>query len=288
MHARFDDLMATAGLTRISSQVREAARPAVGMSLHARTTGAPITASKLGGRPALPRDFEWPTNKGRPLDFLLQVNLADLHKLDAQHLLPASGLLTFFYDLKEQPWGYDPADLNGFRVAYTPDPDDLELRGVPDEEFALPECSVAFHSMLTLPHFGSRAADSLLSAAQLNDEETDSYFELPSQIESLYAPSEGGGNHHLLGHSANIQGDMQLEAQLVTNGLYCGDPSGYEDPRCETLEAGADAWHLLLQLDSDDNVDIMWGDCGMLYYWIREEDLAHRRFENVWVTLQCY
>jgi uncharacterized protein YwqG len=80
---------------------------------------------------------------------------------------------------------------------------------------------------------------------------------------------------------------MQLEAALVTSGLYCGDATGYEDPRAQVVAASADEWQLLLQLDSDDRADLMWGDGGMLYFWIRAQDLAERRFEMVWMTLQC-
>ncbi len=75
---------------------------------------------------------------------------------------------------------------------------------------------------------------------------------------------------------------------LVTNGLYCGDQTGYEDPRARELEGGADEWMLLLQLDSDDGADLMWGDGGMLYFWIRKEDLRQHRFDKVWMTLQCH
>jgi uncharacterized protein YwqG len=80
---------------------------------------------------------------------------------------------------------------------------------------------------------------------------------------------------------------MQLEAQLVTNGLYCGNASGYEDPRRASLEEHADDWILLLQLDSDDVGNFMWGDSGMLYYWIRKQDLCELRFDRVWMALQC-
>jgi len=80
---------------------------------------------------------------------------------------------------------------------------------------------------------------------------------------------------------------MQLEAQLVSNGLYCGDASGYNNPRAKALAAGATDWVLLLQLDSDDAAKIMWGDAGMLYFWIRRDDLAARRFDRTWFTLQC-
>ena len=128
--------------------------------------------------------------------------------------------------------------------------------------------------------------DSLSASAVFNDSEFEAYWGLPQQFENLYI-SPGGGNNHLLGHSQNIQGDMQLEAQLVTRGLNCGDPSGWEDPRSEALESGADDWILLLQLDSDETADLMWGDGEMLYYWIRRDDLEEFQFDHVWMTLQC-
>lgn len=32
---------------------------------------------------------------------------------------------------------------------------------------------------------------------------------------------------------------------------------------------------------------MMWGDLGRLYFWIRDDDLAARRFEKAWLILQC-
>jgi uncharacterized protein YwqG len=80
---------------------------------------------------------------------------------------------------------------------------------------------------------------------------------------------------------------MDLECQLVSNGLYCGDESGYNDARAKLLEENRSDWVLLLQIDSDDFCEMMWGDCGMLYFWIRKEDLAARNFDDVWMILQC-
>jgi uncharacterized protein YwqG len=80
---------------------------------------------------------------------------------------------------------------------------------------------------------------------------------------------------------------MELECELVTNGLYCGDPSGYEDPRAKELEPNAKNWRLLLQIDSNDENEMMWGDCGRLYFWIRKEDLVNKQFDKSWFSLQC-
>jgi uncharacterized protein YwqG len=73
----------------------------------------------------------------------------------------------------------------------------------------------------------------------------------------------------------------------VSHGLYCGDETGYTDPRVEQLAAGAAAWRLLLQVDSDEDRGMYWGDVGRIYYWIREEDLRRGAFDAAWLILQC-
>ncbi|HYT23842.1 MAG TPA: YwqG family protein [Candidatus Polarisedimenticolia bacterium] len=75
---------------------------------------------------------------------------------------------------------------------------------------------------------------------------------------------------------------------LVTNGVYAGNASGYKDPRRGELEPGAHDWTLLLQIDSDDNAKMMWGDAGMLYVWIRRQGVASREFDKAWTILQCF
>ena len=80
---------------------------------------------------------------------------------------------------------------------------------------------------------------------------------------------------------------MELECQLASNGLYVGDATGYQHPRRFELEGGATDWELLLQLDSDDDADMMWGDAGALYFWIRKQDAETADFSKVWMVLQC-
>lgn len=47
----------------------------------------------------------------------------------------------------------------------------------------------------------------------------------------------------------------------------------------------------MFQLDSvkseEEDFELMLGDCGMLYFYIRKEDLPARRFDRVWLILQC-
>lgn len=84
-----------------------------------------------------------------------------------------------------------------------------------------------------------------------------------------------------------VQNPMQLECQLTSSGIYTGNPAGYRHPRAAELAPGAADWLLLLQLDSDDEIGWMWGDVGTIYYWIRRQDLAAARFDQVWMIFQC-
>ena len=49
----------------------------------------------------------------------------------------------------------------------------------------------------------------------------------------------------------------------------------------------AEDLRLLLQLDSEDEAGMMWGDLGRLYFVIRQEDLKSLHFENVAMDWQC-
>jgi len=31
----------------------------------------------------------------------------------------------------------------------------------------------------------------------------------------------------------------------------------------------------------------MWGDVGSIYFWIKQQDLAARKFDDVWLVFQC-
>ena len=53
------------------------------------------------------------------------------------------------------------------------------------------------------------------------------------------------------------------------------------------LEKNIDNWNLLLQIDSNDEIDMMWVDSGRIYLWITDENLKNRKFENSWLILQC-
>jgi len=257
--------------------------PAVRLSSRrvAQESEVPIGASRLGGTPDLKPGFSWPSWKDRPQSFVGQVNLADVARYSFCSRLPASGLLSFFYDQDQQTWGFDPKDRGSWLVHFEPDPSLLERHasaGGASSPSAFPASTVEASELQTLPAVDSPHVSDL----GLKPEELDAYAQVLDQ-----AQRPTGAAHQLLGHASPVQGDMQLECQLVSHGLYCGDPTGYTDPRAQALKARAKDWRLLMQIDTDDDGGLMWGDCGRLYFWITDDALQRRAFDECWMILQC-
>lgn len=274
-----------AGLSTHASTLAGMATPCARMRAEtAADADIPLGASKLGGAPDLPQGFEWPSWGGAPLAFLGQVNLRDLAALPSVgSRLPTRGLLSFFYEPEQMAWGFDPKHGGSGRVLWSRDDAALERAVLPA---GLPDLGrfgsarTEFREHLSLPPYSAIA----VRALGLSRDEEEAYVGFCAQWDE----SAGGGPmHQLLGHPTPIQDEMQLEVQMVANGIYMGDPSGYDDPRRALLEPGATDWHLLAQVDSDEELGMMWGDLGMLYFWIRSADLADARFDRTWVILQC-
>lgn len=61
---------------------------------------------------------------------------------------------------------------------------------------------------------------------------------------------------------------------------------GWPDTVQTIGEAGDGSWVLLLQVSSGDLAGWEWGDCGLLHFWIRRQDLAAGRFDRVWAAEQ--
>jgi uncharacterized protein YwqG len=230
-----------------------------------------VGASKLGGLPDLPPKIAWPRWKTGYLTFVAKVNLAELPASDS---LPTVGMLSFFYDREQSAWGFAPNHKEGFRLWYFPEPSQL-IRTVEPESFMFPCAQLSFERFLSLPDTSAESLTDLL----LDIEGDGLYYDC---VEKCAGPEP---QHRILGLPHVIQGDMPLERQLVTNGAYAGNAGGYKDPRRKELEPGSADWTLLLQIDSDDNAKMMWGDAGVLYVWIRRQDLASRNFDKAWAIL---
>lgn len=245
-----------------------------------KTTDA--TFSYLGGLPEMPNAMAWPTINDRPLAFLASLCLKEIGEAQRFEWLPPTGKLLFFYDIEGQPWGFDPKDAGSWQVNYlesdtanlakTPPPQGLTI------ECLIPKINISFRLIDSSPGWERDAVTKL----NLTDQEFDLLSDL--QTEAF----EDNPMHQMGGYPYPMQGDqMELECQLVTNGLYCGDASGYQDPRAKELQKGVADWQLLFQMDSDDDLNLMWGDAGLIYFWIRKQDAMAKSFEKTWLVLQC-
>lgn len=239
------------------------------------------THSHLGGAPALPIGVDWPEHEGRRLDFLAQLSLPELHATHSIDWLPATGTLLFFYDMDKQPWGFDPRDRGAARVLHLFEPLEAphEASEHPEKAAAaLPHQNLGFRRIDVFPSWERPCVASL----RLSDDESDIF------IDASDAAFDHKPRHQVGGYPSPIQGDgMELDCELVTHGLYLGDTAAYKSDTAAKLAAGADRWGLLLQLDTDDELSVMWGDCGRLYYWVDKEAARARDFSNAWLILQC-
>ncbi|MEO1646233.1 MAG: DUF1963 domain-containing protein, partial [Chloroflexota bacterium] len=64
------------------------------------------------------------------------------------------------------------------------------------------------------------------------------------------------------------------------------DEEQYERQLEEISEKAKD-WQFLFQIDSDDRLNAMWGDAGILYILIPKTSLADLKFEDSWTIMQC-
>jgi uncharacterized protein YwqG len=239
-----------------------------------------VGASRLGGVPDLPPDLAWPTFRGKSLAFIAEIDLAEVSATAKDELLPADGTLWFFYSVDE-PWGFDPKDQGGSVVAYRP-PGPRVRRPPPAD---LPDA--ARFSPLALGFARYFDLPDLSDERNPVGADDDAVAELYENARTELAGWRSSFSHKLLGYPQTIQGPMELECALATQGIYVGDAKGYHDPRARALEKDQYDWRLLLQVDSDDGAHMMWGDAGMLYFWIRQDDLRARRFDKAWLILQC-
>jgi uncharacterized protein YwqG len=321
-------------MQRVAEPLRALIRPSIRLHMRSTEEGEelPLGRTRFGGEPDLPVATQWPTGHvevpppteafraaythGRfPTEngtfsypFIAQIRLSEIVTHDTEHLLPARGLLYFFYDQRGfvsdigaqgkrtstmvvggQMFSithYDYEGLSPWRVLFFPDENgELERREIPTD---IPEAQryklgvpVAIFSEPTLPHVETcfiGDEDDMRGELMLTAEEWDVYAdELKSKIRVYPA-------HQMLGYSDDSQ-PMAMEGSFAQERLTLFP----ELPPLESLTPAErqrenTANRLLLQVDADNG---MWfGRGGPLYFFIRGADLAAQDFSRVWATVQ--
>ena len=240
-------------LPEFCDSLMELALPAIGLWPQRHVDAAP-TASRFGGMPLAPQDWQWPVASEEPLLFVGQINCADLRGLPGAELLRASGLLAFFGDHDAVtgcfPFGdhcvFHWPDVGRLAPA-KPDLDPLEV---------FPSCALVPRPFVDLPHPHSRTIRDM----KLSEGDKSLYYEVWEAVRYNGIPDglvAYCGFGKLLGWPVLVQNDL------------------------ERFEAHDDV-RLLLQVDQYCNGEELhgWGPGGSLYYVLPEQDLRAQIFEG--------
>ena len=157
--------------------------PAIGLWPQ-RRADIPAAASRFGGTPLAPPDWEWPTFEDEPMLFVGQIDCAELRGLPGAELLPPHGVLAFFGD-HDAVQGCDSLGMSA--VYHWPGADRFVAAQPPIEPILIfPACAMAPRPILDLPHPFSHAVSKL----QLGKEEREAYFDAWLEIREHGIPRE--------------------------------------------------------------------------------------------------
>ena len=205
--------------------------------------------SHFGGIPYFEEGEAWPVNKdsGKPLSFIMQlINTGEIH-------LPEEiGVLQFFYDWEEFPW---ETEQEGWLIKMYPKLDKSKAVVVePDTAVFSPDfCTINFVDKQSLPDW-----------------------------EGLYAIDES-----ILDLCEKINPDdswdvlENAKTNLIGEQDYASFLGGY--PVWVQYDETPENYKLLLEIESEDDANIMWGDAGSVYFFYDPDDVKDIRF-----FFQCY
>ena len=235
-----------------------------------------IGHSKLGGKPDLPTNKEWPMSNGQHMIFCGQYDLEECAKYDINKQLPPDGLFSVFVtpDFKN-------FEFNHFTV------NNLQRKEYPvnfDSEFTAKSQRISFFELPTLP---------TIQIEHLKDKYDDLEYLLLDEyyyfIEDLIKGMSN--NHQILGHDRQIQDSPKYTFAMQELGLSFDSDLTLLQTHESQISAIAIEYEILLQIDYDNqHPNISFYDAlgdGTVYFGIRSEDLKKGNFENIKMEYQC-
>ncbi|CAM3427764.1 MULTISPECIES: DUF1963 domain-containing protein [Saccharibacillus] len=240
-----------------------------------------IGGSRAGGEPDLPAGTQWPLGaSGVPLTFVMQLKLDDVQGLDPERRMPERGTLFFFagdYDLtvEHRVLHAAPEQMQGAARQSPPGPTAHDEYGGPFK----PRRLVA-RASLDLP--GYAYVDE-----EATEDEEHGWEEYEDLGFALHA-GEPAAVAKMFGYAEGQHGDDEYRAALE---LFGCESTYYPEEAIDRLTRAFDGDReralreiagivMLAEIDSDSDVGFMWGDAGVLHYFIRAEDLLAGRFDR--------
>ena len=249
--------------------------------------------SKFGGVPYLPKDKEAPKDKAnRQLTLLAQINIDELPE---NNIYPMKEGILQFWILNDDILGldYDTHLGDGFKIIYYKDIDKSvteeevleKYKPYKDEDSYFP-VEGKFSLSFKLTDGYCTASDDRFSKLFVKEiekfekEKGEEYKE----IFEKYRKNNLGYNICYDFYEI-FEEDKNLNDKLFGAGHKIGGYTDYtqNDIRDEEYEI------LLLQIDSEETEknEIIWGDCGIANFFIREKDLKELNFDRAIYNWDC-
>jgi len=216
------------------------------------------------------------------------LRLTELHPYDSSSLLPEEGMLWFFYNAQQETFGQSIHEEGSWQVFFQNSGlETLTRQPAPAQLPATSQfqaCSLTISNELTLTQFPE------IDVPDFNwsDKEQQQYESVQQTMRG--AEDRTLPQHRMFGFPDTLQDDMRLQCEVVAHGIVdLTDPQSIAslDPQHqEQLSHQSLDWLLLLQVDTDERINMRWGSTGMLYYWIKSADLQQLHFEHTWLVLQ--
>jgi uncharacterized protein YwqG len=257
--------------------IRGLARPALHLATRKVAEGKiGLGASKIGGRPDLPKGTEWPRYEdGQPLAFMGQINLADVAQKGSPFPnLPSSGLLSIFsvwgwvQEDDHDPQAPRPTTTNGSQpgwtsISYFPARLELQRKTAPRGLHRFQSCTVDLRPMLSLPTDHNEPS---VRELRWDEDKTDRLIDLAMCLDELRRTASTRSERatvprHQLGGYARFQQEYRPEVDRL--GLT-----------------------MLLQFGCDPHAEMTWGDDGDLIFYCDREALERGEIKDVWGDCQ--
>ena len=150
----------------------------------------------------------------------------------------------------------------------------MEPRALPEgnERFACGR--VALYVQTSIPGIG----DPRLPEVDVAEGEFDEFHDVRDEFGDR-------GGHQLLGHADFIQLSVEQDTVHAVHGCTT-ETGGFDRDTSEEVKDEVSDWRLLLQINTDEELDMMWGDAGKLYFTIRRDALSQPDTQNAWFVFQ--
>ena len=248
--------------------------------------------SKFGGVPYLPKNVEIPKNKkNEQLTLLAQINIEELPK---NNIYPMKEGILQFWILNDDVLGldYDTHLGNGFKVVYYKEIDKSvteeevleKYNPYKDEDSYFPIEGEFFLSFKLTDGYFSDSNDDFREI--VNREMKKFHIENKEKYKEILKVYDNKEYLSYWDIWDILEEDKEIGKKLFEAGHKIG---GFPNFTQSDVREIGDYEILLLQIDSEgtEKNEIMWGDCGIANFFIREKDLKELNFEKVIYNWDC-